>query len=484
MNIDWAALFAWLTVVLHWGIIIGLGFRIVMRRRPTGVSLAWLTIVAVVPFVGAVLYLLVGELWLAGFRVRRAKELGGRNRARLRELRVESEAHLASDDELARTLNAYASHGLGVPTLTGNEVEIFSEAGDVFAAMVRDIDLAKRRCLLLFYIWSPGGRSDAVGDALIRAAQRGVDCRVLLDAVGSQAFFGSALHRRMREAGIKVCGALPVGKLRSLLARIDLRNHRKVVAIDGRVGYCGSLNLADPQHFKISKGPWVDMMARVEGPTAEALELIIQQDWWVEAGEADSDPFEDVNIGAYRPGNVAIQVVSSGPGQSPRATQDMLLTLVYAAHDELIITTPYFIPSEAMENAMIAAARRGVRVSLVLPEKVDSRMVQLASRGYFGELLEKGVEIWLFRDGLLHAKTMSADRSVCMFGSANIDRRSFGVNFETSMFIYDTNVTSQLVALQRSYMQRSTRITFEDWAGRGLGQRFVEGATQLAAPLL
>lgn len=484
MDIDWAALFAWLTVVLHWGIIIGLGLRIVLQRRPTGVSLAWLTIVAVVPFVGAVLYLLVGELWLAGSRVRRARELAWRNRARLRELRVESEAHLAPGDHLARTLDAYASHGLGVPTLTGNRVEVFSEAGEAFAAMGRDIDAARRRCLLLFYIWSPGGRADEVGEALIRAAGRGVECRVLLDAVGSQAFFGSVLHRRMLDAGVRVCSALPVGRLRSLLARIDLRNHRKIMAIDGRVGYCGSLNLADPELFKARKGPWVDMMARVEGPTAEALELIVQQDWWVETGGTGADPFEDVNIGAYRPGSVAIQVVSSGPGQSPRATQDMLLTLTYSSQFELIITTPYFIPSEAMETALIAAARRGVHVSLVVPEKVDAWMVQRASRGYFEELLEEGVEIWLFRDGLLHAKTVSADRSVCMIGSANIDRRSFGVNFETSMFIYDRDVCSQMIERQRSYMQRSRRVTAADWAKRSLGQRFIEGAAQLAAPLL
>lgn len=484
MTIDWAALFAWLTVILHWGIIVGLGLRIVTKRRSSGVSLAWLTIVAVVPFAGAAIYLLVGETWLAGSRVRRAHALGERFRGRLRELRVESEATLDSGDQLACTLDAYASHGLGVPTLTGNEVEVFSEAGDAFEAMVRDIDGAKRRCLMLFYIWSIGGRADAVAEALIRAAQRGVECRVLLDAVGSRPFFGSTLHRRMTEAGVHLRGSLVVGRFRSLLARIDLRNHRKILSIDGRVAYCGSLNLADPMHFKIEDGPWIDMMARVSGPTAEALELIVQHDWWVEYGELESPPFEDVNIGAYRPGRVAIQVVSSGPGQTPRATQDMLMTMVYAAHTDLVITTPYFIPSEPMENALIAAARRGVRVVLVLPEHGDSRLVQLASRAYFGELLEEGIEIWLFRDGLLHAKTMTADGSVCMFGSANIDRRSFDVNFETSMFIYDHGVTAQLVALQRSYIERSIRITRGDWQQRGLFSRAVEGATQLAAPLL
>ncbi|MCL4222580.1 MAG: cardiolipin synthase [Phycisphaerales bacterium] len=484
MNIDWAAFFAWLTLVVHWGIIIGLGFRIVTKRRPTGVSLAWLTFIAVVPFVGALFYLLVGELWLAGFRVRRARALGEQKRARLRELRVESEAEIGVSQGPARLLDAYASHGLGVPTLAGNRVELYPEAGDAFAAMVHDIDAAKRRCLMLFYIWSCGGRTVEIGEALIRAARRGVECRVLLDAVGSRPFFGCDLDRRMRAAGVQVRGALPVGRLRSLLARIDLRNHRKILAIDGRLGYCGSLNLADPTLFKISRGPWVDMMARVEGPAAEALELIVQQDWWVECGRGGDTAFEDVNIGAYRPGNVAIQVVSSGPGQTPRATHDMLLTLVYAASKELIITTPYFIPSEPMENALIGAARRGVRVSLVLPEKVDSLLVKHASRAYYQELLDEGIEIWLFRDGLLHAKTMSADGSVCMFGSANIDRRSFEVNFETTMFIYDAAVTGQLVALQRSYMDRSIRLEPEMWARRGVHRRLIEGAAQLAAPLL
>ncbi len=484
MGIDWAAFFAWLTLMMHWGIIIGLGFRIVTKRRPTGVSLAWLTVIATLPFVGAVVYLLVGELWLAGFRVRRARSLGDQKRARLRELRVESEAHIGVSSGPAQALDAYASHGLGVPTLAGNRVDLYPEADQAFEAMVRDIDNARRRCLLLFYIWSCGGRADAVGEALIRAARRGLECRVLLDAVGSRPFFGCDLDRRMREAGVQVREALPVGRLRSVLARIDLRNHRKIMSIDGRVGYCGSLNLADPKFFKIRKGPWVDMIARVEGPAAEALELIVQQDWWVEQGQEGGKPFEDVNIGAYRPGEVPIQVVSSGPGQTPRATHDMLLTLVYAATRELIITTPYFIPSEPMENALIGAARRGVRVSLVLPDKVDSLMVKHASRAYYQELLDEGIEIRLFRNGLLHAKTMSADGSVCMFGSANIDRRSFDVNFETTMFIYDEGVTAQLVALQRSYMDRSVRVDREAWSRRGVHRRLIEGAAQLASPLL
>ncbi|RMH14014.1 MAG: cardiolipin synthase [Planctomycetota bacterium] len=483
METDWTGIFGLGALVLNWGIIVGLGFRIIIKRRPAGVSLAWLTIIVVVPFVGALLYLLVGELWLAGWRVRRARILGEPYRQRLAELRQESEAHLHHDDHLARVLDAYGSRGIGSPTLTGNTVQIHSDAGDAFAAMVHDIDHAARRCLLLFYIWHPGGRSDEIAEALIRAADRGVECRVLLDAVGSSSFFGSSLCRRLRSAGVEVTSALPVGRFRSLLARIDLRNHRKIIAIDGRIGYCGSLNLADPKYFKPNKGPWIDMMARVEGPAAEALELIIQHDLWLEHGRDDQVPFEDVNIGPYRPGNVAIQVVSSGPGQSPRAMQDMLLTMVYSAETELIITTPYFIPSESMLAALVAAARRGVRVTIVVPERVDSPLVQFASRAYFNDLLDENIRLLLFRGGLLHAKTMSADRQVCMFGSANLDRRSFGVNFETSMFIYDRAVTEQLVALQQSYMNQSIEVA-EPFRKRGPHRRLLENATQLLAPLL
>jgi cardiolipin synthase len=473
-------------VLMHWSIVIGLGARIILRRRDIGTSLAWLTLVALFPFVGAGLYLLIGELWLARTRVQRAAAAGEHFDRQIGTLIAHSATAWAYERDVDRTLHAYASRGLGVPTLAGNQLELFSNAASTFDAMIRDIDASTRTCHMLFYIWASGGRGDEVADALIRAQHRGVACRVLVDAVGSRSFLASDRAAIMRRAGIELAAALPVGRLRSLFARIDLRNHRKIAVFDGAVAYCGSLNLADPTHFKqnLKVGEWIDVMARVQGPTAQALDVTMLHDWYVETGRMVApDCSRLVQADPSAPGS-AVAVISSGPAQTSRATQDMILAMLYGAREEIIITTPYFIPGDVMMNALIIAARCGVRVRVVLPAKVDSRLVRLASRAYFDDLLAEGIELLLYRGGLLHAKTVTVDRSVTMIGSANLDRRSFSVNFETSLFIYDNQFTSRVRALQQDYAEDATSIIAAEWKNRSLAVRLAENTTQLLSPLL
>lgn len=482
---DWlGVLIAIVPAVLHWGVVLGLGARIILKRRDIGSSLAWLTLVAAVPVIGASLYLLIGELWLARSRVRRARAAGEKFDELVGGLVPHAVACWKAERDVDRTLNAYASRSLRMPALTGNQLRLFRDANGTFDAIIADIDAAQETCHLLFFIWAAGGRTREVGEALKRAASRGVTCRVLLDAVGSRAFLSSEMARDMRRIGVEVEAALPVGRLRSLLSRIDLRNHRKIVAIDGRIGYCGSLNLADPAEFKkhAKVGQWIDVMVRVEGPTAMVLDLTMLHDWYVETGR--------VVMPRPRPSaerllrGAAVQVISSGPGQTPRATQDMVLAMLYGAREEVIITTPYFIPGDVMMNALITAARCGVDVTIVLPAKVDSKLVRYASRAYFDDLLAEGVRVMLYRGGLLHAKTVTVDNTVAMLGSANMDRRSFSVNFETSLFIYDDFETGKVRLLQEEYMSDSEAIVGADWAMRSTGIRLVENATQLLSPLL
>jgi cardiolipin synthase A/B len=475
------------TTIIHWLIVAALSLRIVSRRRPTGVSLAWITVIAVFPFVGAILYLMVGELWLAGRRVCRAHEVGDEFRGRLAELAEQAPAGLENYSHLARTLDAYARRGASMPTLGCNEVNLYAGADEVFDALIADIDAARHRVYLMFYIWSKGGRADEVGEAVIRAAGRGVDCRILLDAVGSKRLLRrSPWPRRFADAGIPVVAALKAGRLRVLLHRIDLRNHRKIAAIDGKIGYCGSQNIADPRYFKTDAGvgPWVDVMCRINGPAGEALELTFQHDWCIEAECIAPRVFVDIDPAPHTPGGSPLQVINSGPAQSPRATEDMLLTMIFASQQSLVMTTPYFIPTESMEHALIAAALRGVAVQIVVPAKNDSRLVALASRSYYGDLLDAGVRIWEFEGGLLHAKTVTADGRVGLIGSANMDRRSFAINYETSVFIYDSQVAERLGKLQSQYMEQAIEVVAVEWAKRSRGRRLVENATQLVSPIL
>ncbi len=483
---DFPVISSIVTTLAHWVILIGLSVRIVSRRRPGGTSLAWIVLIAAVPFIGAAVYLMVGELWLAGRRVKASKALGPQFVARLGELAEQAPADLTNHSHLARALDAYAARGAQMPTLGGNTVQIYAGANDAFDALISDIDAAATRVYMLFYIWSPGGRADEVGEALVRAAERGVDCRLLLDAVGSKQFLRSRWCPRLIKSGVKIEEALKGGRLRLLFHRIDMRNHRKIVAIDGKIGYCGSLNIADPAFFKVKAGvgQWVDILCRVDGPAAEAIELTFQHDWSLESDARDEDVFEDIHPDPHLTGDSMVQLINSGPNQSPRATEDMLLTTVYACQHHLTLTTPYLIPTDAMQTALIAAAVRGVRVRIVVPKKNDSRLVAMASRSYYGDLLDAGVRIWHYRGGLLHAKTVTADGRVCLIGSANMDRRSFEINYESSVFVYDSRLTQQLEQLQQSYIEESVRVDAEQWALRSRARRLAENTTQLVAPLL
>lgn len=474
------------TTLLHWLIVIILSARVMGRRRSTGTSLAWMTIIAVIPFVGAFFYLLFGELWLAGRRVRRAKALNPPFLDRLKALSLQAPADIDNFSHLARTLDAYASRGEGMPTLGANTVTLFAGAHDAFDALIEDIDNAQHRVYLLFYIWWPGGRADDVANAFLRAAKRGVDCRLLLDSVGSKDFLRSPLRKHFTDCGVRVSAALRAGRLRVLFHRLDLRNHRKIVAIDGKVGYCGSLNIADPAWFKADAGvgQWVDVLCRIDGPGGEALELTFQHDWCIEAENIEPELFVDIHPNPYLPGNSRVQLINSGPGQSPRATEDMLLTMIYASQRTLTLTSPYFIPTDAMEQAMIAAAKRGVIVQIVVPLRNDSRLVAFASRAYYADLLDAGIRIWEFRTGLLHAKTVVADNRVAFIGSANMDRRSFEINYESSVFIYDDRVAATVAALQQSYIDASDEVEPAVWAKRSRFRQLAENTTQLVSPLL
>ncbi len=481
------ALFTALMVVAHWAIVLGLGLRIILKRRPTGVSLAWLLVVVTVPFVGAVLYLLVGELWLPRRRIGRYTAFKEAISDQIEQI---DEAWDIKGDQLstlARSLNAQANNPLKISAIGGNAIELFDTSTRCMCAIVDEIDQAQISVSMLFYIWESGGDVDDVERALIRAAGRGVVCRVMVDSAGSKRFLRGKSVRELRQAGVEVVDTLPAGILRALFARIDIRNHRKIITIDHRIAYTGSMNMVDPRLFHLKKGvgQWVDVMARVEGPAARVLDMTLRLDWAVESTD---DPRAVGAMGLDLPiesaGDVPLQVVPSGPDQGPQIIHDMLLTLIYTAQDRLIITTPYFIPSEAMLAALTAASKRGVRITLVVPAKIDSVLVRHASKSYYEDLLDAGVEIRAYTGGLLHAKTVTADNEVAMLGTVNMDKRSFWINFEVSLFAYDERVVRDLRRLQDGYIEQSEQIEPEAWRSRSIFARLIQNTVQLLAPIL
>lgn len=464
-----------------------LAVRIIMRRRPVGVSLAWLTIVFVFPLAGAVVYLMFGELRLGRRRAVWAARVRRPVERWLHGLRTRKAVDWAAQGPECEPLAKLTQSSLGVPALSGNRLQLISETDDVFRSLIADIDAARRTCQMVFYIWHPGGWADEVAAALLRAAQRGVTCRVLVDAVGSRPFLRSPLARQLRRGGVKLVAALPAGLLRTLFVRFDLRMHRKIAVIDGEIAYTGSLNMVDPRYFKQDAGfgQWVDAMVRVCGPAVEGLLGTFLADWVLEAGEeiatltatSDFHPLDEC-------GPSVVQVAPSGPLEGGDAILRSLLMAIYSARRELILTTPYFVPDEPLIAALISAAQRGIDVTLIVPGRVDSRLVRLASQAFKGDLLAAGVRVALFHGGLLHTKSITVDGEFSLFGSLNLDPRSLFLNFEITLVVYDRSFTADLRQLQQSYLADCELMDPQQWQARSNVQRLAENTARLAGPLL
>jgi cardiolipin synthase len=465
---------------------VGLSARVILRRLPVGVSLAWLAVILIFPFVGAIVYLLVGEYRLGHRRARRA--------ASYRQAHAERGSRMKGTDIVALEIGPggtavarLAESALGAAVLPGNRLELLENADAAFPVLIADIDRATQSCDLEFYIWSPGGRADEVGAALIRAVKRGVRCRVLVDAIGSKAFIRSQLARNLRGSGVRVAAALPAGALRLLLRRPDLRLHRKIAVFDGTVGYTGSLNLADPILFKqdAGVGQWVDALARVQGPAVEPLAATFREDWFLETGELiepisqPGDVQDPPSLGA-----APVQVLPTGPDEHVEAIEQVILMALYAATREVVLTTPYFVPSESLLTALLSAAVRGVEITLIVPAKVDSRLVHFASRAYQKDLLGVGVRIALFRGGLLHTKSITVDGQFSLFGSVNLDPRSLRLDFEITLAVYEVAFTAALRRLQQCYLEGSDLLDLAACRARSAVERFAEDTARLVGPIL
>jgi len=483
-NFHWIAN---LVFLLDWMLRIGLSTRVIMRRLPVGVSLAWLAIVLIFPFAGAAIYLLLGEYRLGRGRLRRGAAYREANRAAVASRLNAHRADVTTLEPESAALARLAESVLGAPLLRGNRLQLLENAAAAFPALVADIDGARYSVNLEFYIWSPGGEADAVGAALIRAAKRGVQCRVLVDAIGSKAFLKSEFTEDIRRSGVRIGVALPTGLLRLLFVRPDLRLHRKIVVIDEEIGYTGSLNLADPKIFKkeAGVGQWVDAFARLEGPAVPALMETFREDWAIETGES-IEPSGDASAASIpQPvGQANVQALPTGPAARVDAIEQIVLMSIYLAKHEVVLTTPYFVPSESLLNALLSAAGRGVEVTLIVPAKVDSHLTHFASRAYQTYLIAGGVRVALFNGGLLHTKSITVDSRFSLFGSLNLDPRSFRLDFEITLAIYHADFTSALRRLQEHYLTDSSILDLAACRSRSAIERFKEDAARLVGPIL
>lgn len=481
-DLSWPAL---IFLGVDWLLRLGLTLHLVMRRRPLSVTLTWAAIVLVTPVLGGVFYLLFGQV-----RV-------GADRAMWKErftsaffqdaLEVLGACGVLEAPGAFRALAAYGSHAGGLAPVRGNSVTLLTTPEEFLGAMARDIRGASTRVSVQTYIWQEAPGTRILLDALAEAAGRGVEVRLLVDSLGSRRFLRSAQCAGLRRAGVRVVGALPFSLWRVLVRRLDVRNHRKIAVIDGRIGYCGSHNITDATFGTAGSdpaGPWIDASLRVEGPLASELELVFLRDWEFD-GDEPIERIEPFLAGCTTvEGGVIAQVVPSGPGVTPRVFEQALLGALYAASTSIRLCTPYFVPDDATLSALCSAARRGVRVELVVPGRGDSVLTGAAGRSTFEELLQAGVRIFLHGPGLLHAKLIVIDDALVGTGSANLDMRSFHINFEVTVLVYDPAVAAAHERLFAAWRGQSREMTAEAWSARGLLTRLGHNLAYLAGQVL
>ena len=524
--------FAGLGLVLHIVLMIVMTLRVVSVQRNIGVSIAWIAVLYTLPLFGFIAYILLGE-----------PMIGRRYRQRV------DQASLLMDD-MARRENLVFDQGqellpanyrgvsqigtrwTGLGVFPNHNMQLLTDPHTIFQRLIEDINAAQSIILMEFYIVYPKGQVLEVIEALSAAAQRGIECHILADSVGSFSFFNSSAHRTLEKAGVFVHQSLPVGLFKTLFKRSDLRNHRKIMVIDEHIGYIGSFNLVDPRFFKQNKnvGQWIDVAIRTTSQHSisitTAMAIVVATDIGAEnndnldalnqrvngytrklyvmnptindlnsrvkvlAGEIDY--YKQPNIGSTSivipkmpmVEGVLAQLIPSAPQVTAHVIYNTLVTVIHRANKRIRITTPYFVPDEALSGALTIAAKRGVEVTLIVPEKVDSFLVQHASQAYYQELLEAGVTIALFKGGLLHTKTVVIDDDYCLFGTVNIDMRSFYLNMEVSLAIYTPEMVAQVADCQEVYLQSCRFLSLEQWQQRHGAERLFDNVVRLFSPLL
>jgi len=475
---------AYLFFIADLTIRLGLSFRILMRGNTVGVTFAWMTIVLAVPYLGALLYILIGEHRLGEKRTARAREAIERSIAWRSALIKQFPDNTIAMPERLKLLDRQACKIIGYPTLPGNKLVLLPDYQSIFRELINDIQSAQISCSLEFYIWEAGGLADDLLETVINAHNRGVKFKILLDSVGSKNFLKSSQAARLRETGIKLTEALHVNPFKMLFQRADIRNHRKIAVIDNCIAYTGSQNLVDPRYFKqdAGVGEWVDLMIRVEGPAVSALDNVTAMDWSVEAHEPDNFPTS--TISTRLAGDIPVQVVPSGPVFREGAIHELITSIIFNARNELIFTTPYFAADDALIEALVAAVNRGVEVTLIVPARIDSLLVRYAMPAMLDTLIAHGIRVAQFDNGLLHTKSITVDSTLSIVGSVNIDMRSLWLNFEISLFVYDSKFTQQVRDLQMTYISQSTFIDSEHFSQRTVLQRLAANIMRLFAPVL
>ena len=456
---------------------------ILMTKKDATAAVAWCLVVILVPFVGVLLF------WVFGYTfVYRPLNRRRRHRRLFRTIhppQTREAAHGAGreskPDSAWNDLGQMALKVNAFPISDGNAVTLYHDTQQTFDGLLEAIRTARHHVHLEFFIVHADDTGKQLLDLLAQKAREGVEVRLLVDAVGSLHLKRRAL-RPLKAAGGKVCAFLPLNPIQSRI-RINLRNHRKIIVVDGRVGFTGGMNIGDEYLGKNAWfGYWRDSFLRLEGPAVAGLQRIFAEDW-------DFTCREPLNSKAYFPelpsaGEAVVQVVESGPDQQINTIREIYFAAILSARERLWIASPYFVPDNGLLDALRLARYRGVDVRLLTIHRPDHYVSFYASRYYLTDMLAVGVKVYQYKKGMMHSKLMMVDGQWAMVGSANLDNRSLRLNFEAGCILHTPELVAELEAAYRRDLEESILLDAKTFAKRSFAARLVENACRLLSPAL
>jgi cardiolipin synthase A/B len=482
-----------LAVALHLVVVIAAAVALAANRRPSS-AIAWIMAIMFLPVLGVLAFLLVGVGKLPHHRREKQRQineliLSGSETVTQR-ISPQSPDWLASAVQLNLNLGA-------LPMVTGNTAELIEDYEGSFAAIVADIDSARDYVRVAFYLLVLDDTTKPVFDALARARERGVKVHVLFDYLTCHSYPRQRrTQKALVEMGVHWRPMLPLRPFRGEWQRPDMRNHRKLVIVDGRVGYTGSQNLVDSSYLRaknVRRGlHWSELMVRIEGPAVAELDAVFVTDWFSETDEVlpvDLQPWPEPgsvpNPDGVAATKVDAQVVPSGPTFDNDNNLKLFVLMMQNARRRISITSPYFVPDDSTLTALVTAASRGVEVELFVSAIGDQSLVHHAQRSYYEEMLRSGVAVYLYRaPTVLHSKHFSIDEEVAVIGTSNMDIRSFSLNMEVSVLIHGRDFNARLREVEDHYRANSARLNLAEWLQRPLRDKVLDNLARLTSGLM
>lgn len=459
---------------------------IFLERRNVGGTWAWLMLLLLLPFIGFLFYILFGQNLARRkvYRIKPRNERLVRDEIAAQVRRIQEGAFEYQDDGLKYYepliyMNLVSSYS---PLTQDNKVNVIADGDEMMDRLVERIKNAEDHVHLLYYKLAGDSTGRRIIDALTERAANGVEVRLLYDDIGSPALKDRDLAA-LREAGGEVYRFFP-SRIPYLNLRVNYRNHRKIAVMDGKVGFVGGFNIGDEYVGLDPKiGHWRDTHLELQGGAVHRLQGQFLLDWSI-ASEQYLAFNEHYFPAPVHTGTTAVQIVASGPDSDKQQIRNGLLKLIFEAKDRIYVQTPYLVPDDSVIIALKVAVQSGVDVRIMIPKKGDSQLVQWASNAYLGELLRAGAKCYWYEKGFLHAKTMVVDGWAATVGTANLDHRSFSLNFEVNAFLYDKVIAGELDKLFEQDMKESIALNWDTYQKRSIRHRFVESIARLVSPIL